>query len=127
MSHELSALLLTECIQHSTLDMKIPIYTLFLDAKSAFDFVLFEILGRRLYLDGTSDQNLSFILRRLENRITFCDWNKDLMGPIFDEQGLEQGGVNSSDLYKVVNNEQLTVPHESDSVSYTHLTLPTKA
>ena len=114
MSHELSALLLTECIQHSTLDQKLPIYTLFLDAKSAFDFVLFEILGRRLYLDGTEGQNLSFILRRLENRITFCDWNKDLMGPINDEQGLEQGGVNSSDLYKVVNNEQLTVPHESD-------------
>ena len=108
MSHELSALLLTECIQHSTLDQKLPIYTLFLDAKSAFDFVLFEILGRRLYLDGTGGQNLSFILRRLENRITFCDWNKDLMGPINDEQGLEQGGVNSSDLYKVVNNEQLT-------------------
>ena len=26
----------------------------------------------------------------------------------------EQGGVNSSDLYKIVNNEQLTVPHETD-------------
>ena len=32
MSHELSALLLTERIQHSTLDQKLPIYTLFLDA-----------------------------------------------------------------------------------------------
>ena len=36
------------------------------------------------------------------------------MGPINDEQGLEQGGVNSSDLYKIVNNEQLTVPNETD-------------
>ena len=113
MSHELAALLLTETIQHSTLDLKLPIYTLFLDAKSAFDFVLFEILGRRLYLDGTGNQNLSFILRRLENRITFCEWQKVVMGPIQDERGLEQGGVSSSDWYKIVNNEQLTVPHLS--------------
>ena len=26
------------------------------------------------------------------NRITFCEWDKQLMGPINDEQGVEQGG-----------------------------------
>ena len=70
MSHEMAALLLTECIQNS-LDKKKPIYVLYLDAKSAFDKPLYEILGRRLYLDGTRDQNLAYILNRLENRITF--------------------------------------------------------
>ena len=30
------------------------------------------------------------------------------MGPIADEQGVEQGGVNSTDFYKVFGKEQLT-------------------
>ena len=36
------------------------------------------------------------------------------MGPINDSQGLEQGGVNSSEFYKIYNNEQLTIPQETD-------------
>ena len=36
-----------------------------------------------------------------------------MMGPIVDECGVEQGGVNSSDLYKVYNNEQLATAQES--------------
>ena len=76
-------------------------------------FVLCDF-ARRLYLDVTTDQNLSFIIRRLENRITFCEWNKELMGPIIDQRGLEQGGKFSSDNYKSYNNEQLTVPQETD-------------
>ena len=35
------------------------------------------------------------------------------MGPISDELGLEQGGPNSSDHYKIYNNEQLTSAQES--------------
>ena len=37
------------------------------------------------------------------------------MGPIQDELGVEQGGVNSSDWYKTLNNEQLTVPQQTDT------------
>ena len=44
---------------------------------------------------------------RLTNRKTFCDWNREVLGPIADEHGLEQGGVNSSDCYKIYNNELL--------------------
>ena len=36
------------------------------------------------------------------------------MGPIHDELGVEQGGVNSSDFYKILNNEQLSVPQETN-------------
>ena len=114
LSHEHSALLLTEIIQYSLFEDKIPIFALFLDAKSAFDKALVEILCRRLYLDGTTGQNLSFIMRRLQNRITFCEWNNELMGPIIDELGLEQGGKLSSDEWKIYNNEQLTTPQETD-------------
>ena len=36
------------------------------------------------------------------------------MGPIIDEIGLEQGGKNSTELWKVYNNEQLNVPQQTD-------------
>ena len=36
------------------------------------------------------------------------------MGPIFDRWGLEQGGKNSSDFYKIYNNIQLEVVQESE-------------
>ena len=35
------------------------------------------------------------------------------MGPIKDQLGVEQGGPNSSEFYKIYNNEQLTVAQES--------------
>ena len=53
LSHEHSALLLTEVIQHTINDENKPLYALFLDAKSAFDRALHQILCRRLFLDGT--------------------------------------------------------------------------
>ena len=35
------------------------------------------------------------------------------MGPIKDELGVEQGGPNSSEMYKIYNNEQLQSAQES--------------
>ena len=114
LSHEHSAILLTEVIQYALYEDKKPIYALFLDAKSAFDKALFQILSRHLYLDGTQEQKLSFIIQRLENRITFCEWDKQILGPIIDQLGLEQGGKNSTQMWKCYNNEQLDVPQETD-------------
>ena len=82
-------------------NLKKPIFSLYLDAKSAFDKALIQVLGRRLFLLGTKNQDLSYIVRRLENRITFCEWDKIMMGPINDELGLEQGGKFSSEFYKI--------------------------
>ena len=48
---------------------------------------------------------LLYAKQRLMNRKTFLDWDKTIMGPIHDQQGVEQGGVNSSDYYKLYNNE----------------------
>ena len=36
------------------------------------------------------------------------------MGPIYDEHGVEQGGANSGDLYKIYNNELFTTAQESN-------------
>ena len=106
-SHDLASLLITESVQSSIFTLRQPVYLLFLDAKSAFDTVVIEFLIRNLYLAGQTGNSLHYLKNRLANRVTFCAWNGNIMGPIVDEHGLEQGGLNSSDLYKVYNNELL--------------------
>ena len=56
---------------------------------------------------GTCDQGLLYLNNRLASRLTFCEWSKVMMGPIHDQLGVEQGGVNSDRLYKLANNYQL--------------------
>ena len=112
-SHELAALLLTECIQHSLYTLKQPIFTLFLDAQSAFDVVQRELLIKNLYFCGTSNPSIVYIDNRLRSRTTFLDWDKSIMGPIADERGLEQGSVNSSDFYKIFGKDQLDSAQQS--------------
>ena len=112
-THELAALLLTETVQHSLYVNKKPAFVLYLDAQSAFDLVLREVLINKLYHYGIQDQGLLLLNERLKNRKTICEWNGNVMGPISDKWGLEQGGVNCSEFYKVYNNQQLTLAQES--------------
>ena len=88
MSHELASLLLTSSILNS-LNLSIPLFVLLLDAKSAFDLVIREILVRRLFLDSTPDQRVRYWDLRLANRTTYCQWDGHTMGPIKDELGVE--------------------------------------
>ena len=112
--HELAAVLLTETIQHSLFSLKLPIFILYLDAQSAFDVVLRELLIKNLYFSCNTDgHTLHYINNRLENRRTLVEWEGNLMGPILDESGLEQGGVSSSDFYKIYGKEQLTTAQDS--------------
>ena len=106
-NHDLAALLLTETIQYSLHISKEPLFLLFLDAKSAFDTVVARFLIRNLYCTGMEGKSLLYIDKRLHNRLTYCTWGSELMGPIRDERGLEQGGCNSSDNYKSYNNDLL--------------------
>ena len=112
-SHELAALALTETVHFSVNTLSKPAFVLYLDAKSAFDRVLHQLLIQKLYDVGIQDQGLILINSRLSSRKTILEWNKTLMGPIADECGVEQGGVNSSEFYKVYNNEQLQVAQNS--------------
>ena len=111
--HELAALLVSEVIQHSVWTLKEPAYLLFMDAKSAFDKVVPEMLIRNLYKAGMNGNTINFIDHRLKNRLTYIDWDKNLMGPIRDEHGVEQGGINSSDYYKIYSNENLNNAQKS--------------
>ena len=112
-SHELAAILLTESIQHSLFSLKKPVYVLYLDAQSAFDVVLHELLIRKLHFCGTTGQTLMYINNRLQNRQTYIEWDGSVMGPILDQCGLEQGGVSSSDFYKIFSRDQLAMAQDS--------------
>ena len=100
-SHELAALALTESINFSIASNSKPAYVIYLDAKNAFNLVLRETLITDLYEIGIKDQGLVLIDERLKNRKTVCEWDRILMGPIRDDCGVEQGGINSSEYYKV--------------------------
>ena len=41
------------------------------------------------------------------------EWEGAVMGPAKDTTGFEQGGINSSDFYKLYNNEQIKSAQES--------------
>ena len=112
-SHELAALTLTEAINFSLSCEAKLIFVLYLDASSAFDLVLRRLLVTNLYDLGITDQGLLLIDERIKSRVTICEWDKTLMGPIYDECGVEQGGVNSSEYYKVYNNGQLNLAQAS--------------
>ena len=100
-------------IQHSLYVNKRPAFVLYLDAQSAFDLVVREVLINKLYHYGIQDQGLLLFNQRLKNRKTICEWSGQVMGPISDKWGLEQGGVNCSEFYKVYNNKQLTLAQDS--------------
>ena len=86
---------------------------LLLDARSAFDTVVTEFLVRNLFFAGLKGHSLLYMNNRLCNRLTYCNWEQELMGPIKDEHGLEQGGCNSSDSYKIYNNDLLRTVQSS--------------
>ena len=54
------------------------------------------------------------VVNRLSFRETILGWNGNLMGPIYNQQGLEQGGKNSSDFYKIFGKEQLSLAQNSE-------------
>ena len=112
-SHELGALLLTETIHHSIKDNNKPVFCLFLDARSAFDLTIREIIIRKLHFIGTTGHRLIYLNNRLKHRKTFLEWDHRILGPINDDLGFEQGGVSSGDLYTVYNADQLTSAQEA--------------
>ena len=113
-SHELASLLVTEVIQHSLYVANKPVFMLALDAESAFDRCLRQILVCELFKAGMKDDALKLIDNRLKSRSTVYEWDKELLGPAPDTTGFEQGAINSSDFYKLYNNQQLDTAQSSN-------------
>ena len=112
-SHELASLLVTEVIQYSLNVSNKPVFVLLLDAQSAFDRCLRQILCGELYKAGVPGSAILFMDNRLANRRTVYEWDGQKMGPAVDKTGFEQGGINSGDYYKLYNNEQLVTAQDS--------------
>ena len=113
-SHELASLLVTEAVQHSLHVSRKPAYLLALDAESAFDRCLRQVLCTELYKASMPGSAICFINNRLSSRATIYEWDGNMMGPAKDNTGFEQGGINSSDFYKLYNNTQLKQAQESE-------------
>ena len=113
-SHELASLLITEIVQHSLNVANKPLYLLVLDAESAYDRCLRQILCCELFDVGVAGSALLLINNRLSNRSTVYEWDNTVMGPAPDTTGFEQGGVNSGDYYKLYNNQQLKSAQRSN-------------
>ena len=112
-SHELASLLVTEALQYSLHVSNKPVFVLALDAQSAFDRCLRQVLSGELYKAGVPGSAILFMDSRLASRKTVYEWDGEKMGPSEDDTGFEQGGINSSDYYKLYNNEQLVTAQAS--------------
>ena len=112
-SHDLASLCVTEAVIHGLYTNKEPVYLLLLDAQSAYDRVVIEHAVRCAYLAGTQDEGLLYLDHRLRSRRTMVEWEKEILGPIKDTQGVEQGGCPSDKVYRLVNNEQLVTAQQS--------------
>ena len=88
-SHELASLLVTEVIQHSLYTANKPVFLLALDAQSAFDRCLRQILSCELYKAGVPGSAILFMDNRLASRQTDYEWDGVKMGPATDSTGFE--------------------------------------
>ena len=84
-----------------------------LDAESDFDRCLRQILCEELYKAGVPGSAILFMDNRLAGRKTVYAWDGEKMGPAVDLTGFEQGGINSSNYYKLYNNIQLIMAQSS--------------
>ena len=97
------ALILYECILEA-LDKKIPIHVAFLDSKAAFDVVGHTSLYRKLFLLGVRGKLWLLTYHLSQGAVK---WKGTTMEPFAVSQGVRQGGVLSTDLYKLYINPLL--------------------
>ena len=107
-THELAALLLSEVVCYA---LGISLWVLLLDKQSAFDSVLKEDIISEAYTAAgyQADQSLLYMAHGLSSRRTFLQYSPTIMGPIYDQRGVEQGGVSSGGQFQLVNNKELIV------------------
>ena len=78
-----------------------------LDAKAAFDVVCHSHIMRRLYYAGVNDGLWSLIKSLHENASSVVKMSGSTSQPFDIHQGVRQGGILSTDLYKLYVNPLL--------------------
>ena len=104
-SSPLNAAFLVEEFYRESKNLNKPVYIAFLDAKSAFDVVVREILMRKVYLYGISPASWQLIDDLHLNSYSTINWNGEASEKFEVIQGVKQGGLLSADLYKVYSND----------------------
>ena len=104
MGPSLNAAFLVEEFYRESKDLNKPVYIAFLDAKSAFDVVVREILMRKVYLYGINPASWQLI-DDLHLNYSVINWNNESSEKFEVIQGVKQGGLLSADLYKVYSND----------------------
>ncbi|MES9972509.1 MAG: reverse transcriptase domain-containing protein [Candidatus Thiodiazotropha sp.] len=107
-----SSMILEEYIRESK-DLKKDVYIAFLDAKSAFDVVDHASLMRRLFQIGIDGGLWNLIYSLHTNAQTVVRWVGQTTESFSIQQGVRQGGILSTDMYKIYLNPQLNRLSES--------------
>ncbi|MEW8547615.1 MAG: reverse transcriptase family protein, partial [Candidatus Thiodiazotropha sp.] len=106
-SSPLNAALILEEFIRDRRDTKTPVYIAFLDAKSAFDVVSHSSLKRKLFHIGIEGNSWSLINSLHRDAQSAVKWQGQISDKFHVGQGVRQGGILSTDLYKVYNNRLL--------------------
>ena len=95
------SLILEENIRENK-DNNLPtLYIVFLDAKSAFEVISHTSLMRKLLHIGIEGKCWNFIDSLHSNAEILVKWGGQLSGSFEIRQGVRQGGILSTDMYKV--------------------------
>lgn len=109
----LNAAFIVEEFYRESKDNNVPAHLILLDAKAAFDVVQHTHMLRRLYHCGVQDKHWTLIESLHTSAASVVKWDGQLSLPFEISQGIRQGGILSTDLYKLYQNPLLNTLQSS--------------
>lgn len=103
----MNASLLEEEMYRDVLNTRQSSELVLLDAKAAFDVVVHTHMLRRLFQAGLDDNHWTIIQSMHEGASSAIKWNGKISDQFKVLQGVRQGGILSTDLYKLYVNPLL--------------------
>ena len=100
------SLILEEYIKNNK-NAQVPTYIAFIDVKSVFDVVSHTSLLRKIYHTGMDSSLWNIISSLHSNARSVIKWEGRLLDVNDIKEGVQQGGIVSTDLYKVYENPLL--------------------
>ena len=117
-SSPMNCSLIMEEVVRDRKDRGQPVFAAFLDVKSAFDVVPHDSLLRRLYHAGVEGRTWSLIHSLHSQAQSVVKWQGNYSQLLEVKQGVRQGGILSTDLFKVHGNPLLDRIQESGRGCY---------
>ncbi|MES9879262.1 MAG: reverse transcriptase domain-containing protein [Sedimenticola sp.] len=129
LSPSLAALLLSEAAGESSHEGD-PLYIATLDTQKAFDVVHHQVLMKKLYEQGISSHMWTIIQSMYSGLTAKVKWEGDISSAFSISQGVRQGGILSTHLYKTYINDLLLELEERNlgtDIGTTYIGCPTCA